>query len=108
MFQCCPQLTEEREVDEREVVEQQEPEEFACMQHTSSATAAYTVALLQVMLQDIPSQQVQHSSISNVLAPAYIAGMCDEADDECSRVRGVADLHLFETSTSSRQWRCTW
>ena len=36
------ELTKEGEVDEREVVEQQEPEEFACMHHISSAAALYT------------------------------------------------------------------
>ena len=41
-FNVALQLTKEREVDEREVVEQQEPEEFACMQHMPSATAACT------------------------------------------------------------------
>lgn len=35
------ELTEEGEVDEREVVEQQEPEEFACRQHEFSAAAAH-------------------------------------------------------------------
>ena len=36
------ELTKEGEVDKREVVEQQEPKEFACMQHTASAAAPPT------------------------------------------------------------------
>lgn len=47
------ELTKEGEVDEREVVKQQKPEEFACMSHTVSAWLHTHITLLWLNMQHV-------------------------------------------------------